>query len=63
MGSTETRASAETGRKEKMHLYRFQELECLNGDRDNLIMLYLPCLIICAMIVCIASSALALGHV
>ena len=53
----------EEKRQYTMHLYRFQELECLNGDRDNLIMLYLPCLIICAMIVCIVSSAFALGHV
>ena len=33
------------------------------GTEDDLIMLYLPCLIICAMVVCIVSSAFALGHV
>ena len=33
------------------------------GTEDDLIMLYLPCFIICAMMVCIVSSAFALGHV
>lgn len=32
-------------------------------NRDDIIMLYLPCLVICTMIVCIVSSAVALGHV
>ena len=35
--------------------------ECRN--RDDLIILYLPCIIICFMIVCIVISAFALGHV
>ena len=37
--------------------------EDLHGDRNDVIMLYLPFFIVCTMIVCIVSSAIVLGHV
>lgn len=49
-----------TDTAEEMSLIRFAGG---TENSDDVIMLYLPCLIICTMIVCIVSSAFALGHV
>ena len=58
--SDEKRTNVLTDTAEEMSLIRFAGG---TGNSDDVIMLYLPCLIICTMIVCIVSSAFALGHV
>ena len=61
--TTDNKQSEDMTLVERMSQSQYTAGAIERGTEDDLIMLYLPCIIICAMMVCIVSSAFALGHV